>query len=379
MPANRTHNHQDNTEYQMLASSVREFAQKELLPHLDEADRYPASGFFTVAMDKAFSLDFFHVMLPEELNGWGGRITPLSLILESIAEVDAGFAAILLTSATAQEMLRIAGADNMLKKNAEATSPGEFLTAFPLMMHPDEDEIFLSAAGQNGHYALTGRVEYVVLGPMARQALIPARTAPGGDYDFFLVDLAQAAVKMDSPIFGMGLHACPGADLVLEGATGRLMGKPGEGMQYFAQTLPRMLVAAAAVSCGLMQGSLKEALQYCKRRKQGGRRILDWSELRLILADMALKARTADILLAQALRSADAKDARWAEDAYTAAIYILEEACELTSSGIQALGGYGYTKHHFQERRFRDAQHLKSAFGSAIPRRLDFAGKCLNW
>jgi alkylation response protein AidB-like acyl-CoA dehydrogenase len=184
---------------------------------------------------------------------------------------------------------------------------------------------------------------------------------------------------MEGPILGMGLHACPAADLTLNNAKGRLIGKPGEGPRYNEQVMTRMLPAAAAISCGLMQGSLKEALQYSKKRKQGGRRILDWSELRLILADMAIKAKTADILLAQALRAVDGDDAKWAEDAYTAAIYILEAACDLTSNGIQALGGYGYTKHHFQERRFRDAQHLCSVFGTAIPRRLKFVKQCLNW
>ena len=378
MPTSK--NNKDTKEYQMLASSVREFAQKELLPHLADNDHYPVSDFFAAALSKALDLDFFHAMLPADLNGWDGKITPLSLILKNIAEVDASLSAILLTNAVAQEIVRLAGADGMLREMvAEARTPREFLTAYPLLTNPDEDEISLVAESQNGNYALTGQAEYVVLAPMARRAILPAKIASGNHYDFFWVDLEQPVIQMDGPILSMGLHACPAADLTLNNAKGRLIGKPGEGLKYFDQAMTRMLVAAAAVSCGLMQGSLKEALQYSKKRKQGGRRILDWSELRLILADMALSAKTADILLTQALRSADAGDAKWAEDAYTAAIYILEAACELTSNGIQVLGGYGYTKHHFQERRFRDAQHMLSVFGSAIPRRLNYVKQCLNW
>jgi len=373
-------NKNDNKEYQMLASSVREFAQKELAPHLGDNDHWPLSDFFVAALDKAFALDFFHVMLPEELNGWGGKIKPLCLILKNIAEVDASLSAILLTNAVAQEILHQADAGDLLRSIAgESQKPGEFFTAYPLLTHPDEDDMLLQAFPQNGHFVLTGQAEYVALGPMAKRALLPAKTATGGGFDFFLVDITQAGIKMGEPILSMGLHACPAADLMLDGAEGRLIGKPGEGPHYFNRAMTRMLPAAAAVSCGLIQGSLKEALQYSRKRKQGGRRILDWSELRLILADMALSAKTAEILLAQALHAVDAGDAKWAEDAYTAAIYILEAACEVTSNGIQALGGYGYTKHHFQERRFRDAQHLSSVFGSAIPRRLNFVRQCLNW
>ncbi|MDO9264923.1 MAG: acyl-CoA dehydrogenase family protein [Desulfosalsimonadaceae bacterium] len=368
----------NNREYQMLGNSVREFAAKELLPHLGENDRYPVSDFFAAAMGKALELGYFHVMFPEDLNGWGGKITPLALILKAIAEVDASLAAILLTNAVAQEILTLAGAGEVLREIAAAQTPREFLTAYPLLTNPDEDKICLQAHDTDGRYTLTGQAEYVVLSPMAQRALLPARIA-GSSYAYFLVDLEQPGIRTEGPILGMGLHACPAADLTLDHAEGRLIGRIDEGPKYFDQAVPRMLPAAAAVSCGLMQGSLKEALQYSRKRMQGGRKILDWSELRLILADMALKGKTADILLAQALHAADADDDKWIEDAYTAAIYILDAACELTSNGIQALGGYGYTKHHFQERRFRDAQHLRSVFGSANPRKLDFVKKCLNW
>lgn len=372
-------NHKDNTEYQMLGKSVREFAQKELLPHLSENDAYPAGEVFEKALKKAMGLDFFHVMLPEELNGWGGKLTPLAVILKQLAEVDASLAAILLTSAVAQDLMVCSGAGEMLSEIAAAQTPGEFLIAYPLLSHPDEDDVKVTATPRNGHYQLTGPVAYVVLAPMAKQALVPAKVAPGTGYDFFLVALDQAQVKMDGPILSIGLHACPAADLLFSGAQARLVGGPGEGSRNFTKTLPRMLAAAAAVSCGLMRGSFTEALQYSRKREQGGRRILDWSELRLILADMSLKAKTADILLDRALTSADNNAAGWMEDAYTAAIYSLETACDLTSDGVQALGGYGYTKHHFEERRFRDARHLLSVFGSAIPRRLNYVQQCLNW
>lgn len=371
---------QDAKEYQMLANSVREFATRELLPRLAENDRYPVSDGFATAMVKAMELDYFHAMLTEELNGWGGKITPLGLILKNIAEVDASLGAILLTNAVAQEIFTQAGAGEVLREIvAAAETPREFLVAYPLLMHPDDDEIGLLAESTDGRYALTGQAEYVVLGPMARRALLPAKIAARPDYAYFLVDLEQPSIRMEGPVLGMGLHACPAADLVLNHADGRLIGGTDEGSMYFDRAMTRMLPAAAAVSCGLMQGSLKEALHYSRKRKQGGRKILDWSELRLIMADMALTARTADILLAQALHAVDADKDKWSEDAYTAAIYILDAACELTSNGIQALGGYGYTKHHFQERRFRDAQHLRSVFGSANPRKLEFVKKCLNW
>lgn len=370
----------ENKEYQMLGKSVREFAVKELLPHLADNDRYPAGEFFDQALGKAMELDFFHAMLPEESNGWGGKVTPLGLILKAVAEVDASFGVILLTNAVSQEILRQAGEGDLLREIVTgARTPRDFLMAYPLMTNPDDEGVSLAAENSHDRYTLTGRMEYVVAGPMAKQALVPATIAAAPGYDFFLVNLEQPGVTMEGPILSMGLHACPAADLALDRAEARLIGRPGEGPGYFERAMTRMLPAAAAVSCGLMQGSLKEAVQYSRKRSQGGRRIVDWSELRLLLADMALKAKTADILLNQAWQATDEGAAGWTGDAYTAAVYILEEACGLTSNGIQALGGYGYTKHAFQERRFRDAQHLQSVFGNAIARRLNYVSQCMNW
>ncbi|MEW6079564.1 MAG: acyl-CoA dehydrogenase family protein [Thermodesulfobacteriota bacterium] len=370
----------ENKEYQMLDQSVREFAARQLAPHLPDNDRYPAGEFFDQALNKAMELDFFHVMLPEDLNGWGGRITPLGLILKAVAETDASLGAILLANAVAQDIIRLAGGGEILKEMVNgAQTPRELLLACPLLTNPDDEGIPLSAESRDGGYALSGRMDYVVPAPLVKKALVPARTVAGPGYDFFLVDLEQPGVTVEGPVLGMGLHACPAADLTFDRAKARLIGSPGQGPAVFNQAMTRTLPAAAAVSCGLMRGSLKEAVQYSRKRSQGGRRIIDWSELRLLLADMALKTRTAETLLDRAWQAADEEAAGWVEDAFTAAVYSLEQAGQVASDGIQALGGYGYTKDFFQERRFRDAQHLRCVFGNASLRRMSYVKQCLNW
>ncbi|MEW5736751.1 MAG: acyl-CoA dehydrogenase family protein [Thermodesulfobacteriota bacterium] len=363
----------------MLESSVQEFAKKVLKPRLEENDRFPWSEFFTDAVEKAVELEYFHVSLPEELNGWGGKLSPLNLILKSISEVDASLAAILLTNAVSQELLLSAGEAEFLRELFGRHKPSrDLLTAYPLLMNPEENEIELSAEKTTSGYTLSGRAEYVVMAPFSRWALMPAQVEKCQRYSFFLMDLDQKGVKSEGPVFSMGLHACPAADLILANAEARLIGKEDEGPELFERMVTRMLPAAASVACGLMRGSLREAIQYARKRKQGGRNIFDWSELRLILSDMMEKANVSQILLDHAFRAADGRESKWAEDACTAAIYILDAASDLTSNGIQALGGYGYTKHSFQERRFRDAQHLRSVFGTMNPRRLDYVERNFN-
>ena len=64
---------------------------------------------------------------------------------------------------------------------------------------------------------------------------------------------------------------------------------------YFSDASGRMQVCGAAMASGVMSGSYKEALAYSRNRQQGGRKIIKWSEVQMILSDMALKTDTSGI------------------------------------------------------------------------------------
>ncbi|MBF0239384.1 MAG: acyl-CoA/acyl-ACP dehydrogenase [SAR324 cluster bacterium] len=369
-----------NLDYKMIGDSALAFAQKELLPHLAENDRYPFVPFFYETFNKASQLEFFHLHLPEALNGWGGNITPLCVILKNMSQVDASMASILLTNAFAQEIIlqsgQTEGLQLLLKKSK---APEEFIFAYPLFMNPDIDSLQIEAEKKQQHYSLSGKAEYVVLGNVTKPCLLPAKIKGQNSYSFFWVDLSQSGVTCNEPVLSVGLHACPAVDILLDQVKGQLIGLVSEGAVYFNKALSKMLPAAAAISLGLMKSSFKEAFEYSLKRWQGGRKIINWSELQMILSEMSFKVKTAEMLLEQVCQTADYNDEKWVEAVHAAAIYILDTACEITSEGIQVLGGYGFMKDYFQEKRFRDAQHMQSVFGFSYLRKLNYLNKFFRW
>ena len=56
---------------------------------------------------------------------------------------------------------------------------------------------------------------------------------------------------------------------------------------------------------------------------------------------------------------------QWQTRSRAAALLIQEMACEVTTDGIQVLGGAGYMKDFGQEKRFRDAKHIQALLGIA--------------
>ena len=155
-------------------------------------------------------------------------------------------------------------------------------------------------------------------------------------------------------------------------APATLVGLEGQGQVYFEKAATRMQLAAAAMSCGIMKGSFDEAMAYCAERDQGGRKIHSWSEMQMLLADMALKVAVADILVSHACQAVDNQDPDWENKAGAASLHIQSAATTLVSEGIQALGGVGYMKDFGQEKRFRDAGQVQAFLGLEPIKRIRF-------
>ena len=98
----------------------------------------------------------------------------------------------------------------------------------------------------------------------------------------------------------------PAVDITLNGVKAKLIGEEGKGRVCFEKASRLMHAAAAAMNAGIMKGSFNEALAYAKERFQGGCEIINWSEVSMMLANMAIKANVADMCVAQACQAIEA-------------------------------------------------------------------------
>lgn len=182
-------------------------------------------------------------------------------------------------------------------------------------------------------------------------------------YSLFLVDLNDIGIQKSDTVVSLGLHACPAVDIWLKNVQGELIGNENEGDAYFETMSNKMHAPSAAMSLGIMKGSFKEALEYSKGRKQGGREIVNWSELKMMLANMAIKIKNAEMVMSSLCQTIEEDKTGWESCSRAAAVHIQDMACDLTTDGIQVLGGVGYMKDFGQEKRFRDAKHIQALLG----------------
>jgi alkylation response protein AidB-like acyl-CoA dehydrogenase len=365
-------------ELQMLDSMATEFADSELVEGREECDEFPFKPLKDNALKKASEVGFFSLMLPEEMGGANRSMKALCTVLNEICRVDASLGGIVFTNALAQEVMMNAGALEMIgKPDAAQGDPQKGLLAFTPFDNPAETNNYAVARVEEGEYFLKGRLEYVVLGGLALRVLVPAKIEGQDGLSFFLADTTREEVKISEPVVSLGLHACPAVDMDFRSAPVAIVGKEGEGESYLNQAADRLSVACAAMSAGVMRGSFITALDYARQRLQGGREIVDWSQVRMVLAEIAIKLKCADIIVEAASASVDEAEDEWQQASRAAALHVCPIACDVTSEGIQLLGGNGYMHEYGQEKRFRDAQHLQLLLGMPPLRKLSYIERIL--
>ena len=354
-----------------FADLAKSFAARELAGKVTEHDRYPFGKFYENVLAKIHEVGFLNTALPMELGGAGFGIAALCAILENISEVDASPAGIIFTQALSQKILMAAGAGKLAATlSAGDTAVKAGLIAFPIYANPASTDTLPVVQSIGNDYTLTGRIELLVLGNLAHRAIVGARTGQGPDYSFFLVDLDGKGVEKSDPVFTLGLHACPAVDVRFQGARVQLVGEENAGPVYFEQVLPEMNAAAVAISSGILRGTYSEALAYAQRREQGGRPIVQWSEVAMMLANLSIKADVAVMCVCQSCRELEQKQSGYESRVCAAALHVSALACEATVDGVQILGGYGYMKDYGQEKRYRDARMVQALLGSVPMKKL---------
>ncbi len=364
-------------ERQAFADLARDISLKKLVEHREENDRYPFAPLSGDAIRDAGIVGFYGVNLPADFGGVDMNTGMVAVILEKISEIDASLAGVIFSNAAALEVIAAAAAstgDTGIYSGI--TTLGTAPIAFPMYASPEE--ISPGIMSKDGGMIFYAKISNCVLGNIADYAVVPVVKKEGLPYSYYLVDLKDKGVTISAPIVSLGLHGCPMVDITIEKVPARLIGKQGEGQDYFGAMSDRMAICAAAMSLGIMRGSFQDAMQYTAERYQGGRQIIDWGQVRMMLANMAIELKIAESCIAMACQEMDCCVCGWEKSAQAAAIHVGEMATRSCTDGVQLFGGNGYMKDYPQEKRMRDARHAQSLLGMVPLRKIKYISRIID-
>ena len=374
-----------NDEQLQLKKSVREFAEREIAPHVMEWDE---AGEFPLATVKELgNLGLMGVIFPPELGGAGMGYVEYVTAIEELSRVD-GSVGIIVAAHTSlcSNHIFLAGNDAQKKKYIPKLASGDFIGAWGLTepsSGSDAGSARMTANRRKDGYVLNGTKTFITNGHYADVLVVIAitdRTAHTHGLSAFIVEKDTKGFRPGKKENKLGLRASDTSELIFEDCfvpAENLLGKEGDGFIDAMRVLDGGRISIAALSLGMAQGAYEAALKYSKQRRQFGKPISDFQAIQWKLADMATEVDAARLLT---MRSASMKDAgmKTTLESSMAKLYASEVAVRCANEGVQIHGGYGFIKDYPAEKFYRDVKLCTIGEGTSEIQRLVIARQIIK-
>lgn len=366
-------------EQNLIRSTVRDFAEREIRPLARELD--DEARFSPELTKKMGELGLFGITVPAKYGGHGMDTLSYIIAVEELARIDGSQAATI----AAHNSLGIGplyyyGTEEQKMKYLPGLCTGEALWAFGLT-EPDAGSDSrgsrTKAYLKDGQWIINGSKIFITNGS-ADISVGTTVQAVTGEVDGKKV-FSTIIVEKDTPGFTrramhgkMMWRASDTAELFFDDCAvpeKNLLGKVGDGSKIMLSTLDNGRLSIAAMGLGCAQGAYELALKYAQERKQFGQAISKFQTIAFKLADMATKIELARNLLYKACWLKDNKHP-FAKEAAMSKLYCSEIAKEVADEAVQIHGGYGLMKDYEVERFYRDQRLLQIGEGTSEIQRL---------
>ena len=360
---------QETEEHRMFRETIRSFAEKEVAPLVDEAER--TETFPRQILERAGELGFLGVARSEDSAGAGSDLNFLCIFIEELGRVCAGVALPLYACASLVSGLEQAGSEEHKKKYLEPLLQGRVMGSLAITepgAGSDIAAISTTAERDGNEWVLNGQKMFITNGPIAEFFLVVAITKKEGQPDgigVFLVEKGAPGFTQGKDIAKLGLRCSQTSELSFDNcripasaAWGRGANKSeggGSGLGALLQTIDRGRVCIASLSIGIAQAAYETALAYAKERQQFGKAIGKFQAIQHKLVEMASNIEAARLLTGKAIALANEKQP-YTKLASMAKLFASEAAVKATGDAVQIHGGYGYCREYPVERFFRDAK-----------------------
>ncbi|OJY53899.1 acyl-CoA dehydrogenase family protein [Sphingomonas sp. 67-41] len=363
-----------------LQETARKFARAELMDLSREMEEKAMP--LPEAMRKRYAeMGFLGINLPEQYGGLGlGHLEAL-LVLEQFAMISPAVAWPIFESATgpvrtvqhfASDTLKdrilpeVIQGDKIVAVSMSEPSAGTALTDLKTAARYDGDEIVLT--GQKRWCSGGGHSDYYIV--YCRFDGEPGAKGIGA----VLVEKEREGLSFGRPEQLMGFRGIPSADIFLDDVRvprdNIIVPKGGFAKLMTAFSLERC--GNATMGLGIAAAALEEATAYAQERTQFSKPIVDFQAIQMKLAEMAMKVEASRLLIYRAAVNAS-QGLPSILDSSIAKCFSNEMVVEVASTGLQIMGGYGYSKEYRMEQRVRDSYAWGIAGGTTDVQKTNIA------
>lgn len=347
----------------MIAQMVRDFAEKNIRPHLmewDESQEFPVHIFKQLG-----ELGLMGVLVPQEYGGSGFGYIEYVTVITEVAKVcgSIGLSLAAHNSLCTGHILQF-GNEEQKRKYLPKLATAEWIGAWGLTeANTGSDALRMKcvAVKDGDDYIINGTKNWITHGKSGNVAVVLARTGDLLDshgISAFIVERGTPGFSAGKKENKLGMRASETAELVFDNCRihkSQLLGNEGDGFIQAMKVLDGGRISIASLSIGIATGAYEASVKYAKEREQFGKPIGEFQAISFKLADMATKIEAATLLTMQAASLKNAHLPMTKESAM-AKYYASEVAVSVSTDAVQIFGGYGYTKDFPVEKFYRDSK-----------------------
>jgi len=345
--------------------AARGFAQgefdKEKILEWEQSHTFPRE-----LWKKACKLGFVGIHFPEEYGGQGYGLFENILIVEEFCRRDSGVGIALSLVDFSSEIILHFGTPEQKKKYLIPVAKGEYISA-GAYTEPDHGSdittLSTTATKQDDAFVINGTKTFITNGSIADFFIVLCQVDPHANPPYrgqstLLVEKGIKGLEATEIMPKMGIRMTSTAELSFSDVrvpVSHLIGEENKGFYQALEFFDESRVEIAAQALGIGQGAFDRALEYALKRKQFGRRLIDFQVTQHKLADMATRLETARLLTYKAAWNFDQKriDPKLTS---MAKMFAAKTAVDVADEAIQIHGGYGYITEYEVERFYRDAK-----------------------
>ena len=350
-------------EHQSFRESLKDFLQKEVLPHIEKWEK---TGTIERFIWKKFGeMGYFGIAYPEVYGGLNLDLFYTVIFLEELQKIkSSGFAAAMWAhSYLAMTHLNAEGNERIKQDYLAPSIAGEKIGAL-CISEPfggsDVAGMRTNAVLKGDKYVINGSKTFITNGVYADYYIVAAKTNPelgNKGISIFLMDSNLKGItanKLDK----LGWRASDTAEIAFDNVeipAENLMGEAGKGFPYIMQhfALERLIMAINAHARA--EYAIDYTIEYMSQREAFGKKISKFQALRHTIVEHATDVEHCKVFNYAAVARLD-KGEYVVKEATMAKLKSTKVADETIYSCLQMLGGYGYMEEYPLARLSRDSR-----------------------
>jgi alkylation response protein AidB-like acyl-CoA dehydrogenase len=373
-------------EHRMLESTMRQFCEKELAPHVEKLEDGEILGY-----------DIMRKMM--QVIGLGQKGGSASLSGDAISGIGSGMADNMMTSIILKEISRVSpgfavawgaslglagmsilrrGTPEQIKKYGIPVLTMQKIGAWGLTEPGAGSDAFGSmkstARPKDDGYVLNGAKTFITNAPYADVFVMYAKIDRGQPkkeqpVNAFIIEKGAEGLTAGPPFKKLGLRDSPTGEVFMDDVfvpkENLLGGDEKRGVRDQAkESLGTERSGVVPICWGVIEKCYQQSLEYAKQREQFGRPIAEFQAVQLKLANMYILLKNVENM---AFRLAWMANNRKRDMAFicTSKTYAAQAGVQAALDAIQIHGGYGYMAEYNVEKLLRDVKLMEIGAGTS--------------